>query len=77
VTGGALLRGVSLLLVLLGGGGLAAPRAEVTEAQLLAEVRQSRAPGPAQPTLESLAQFEAPEWFRDAKLGIWSHWGPQ
>jgi len=20
---------------------------------------------------------QTPEWFRDAKLGIWAHWGPQ
>src|SRR4051794_35218998 len=33
--------------------------------------------GPFAPTWESLRQFECPEWFRDAKLGIWSHWGPQ
>lgn len=26
---------------------------------------------------ESLRQYEAPQWFRDAKFGIWSHWGPQ
>jgi alpha-L-fucosidase len=32
--------------------------------------------GPFQPTDESLKQYECPEWFRDAKLGIWSHWGP-
>jgi len=35
------------------------------------------AEGPFQPTLESLANYECPEWFRDAKFGIWSHWGPQ
>jgi alpha-L-fucosidase len=29
------------------------------------------------PTWESLAQYETPEWFRDAKFGIWAHWGPQ
>ncbi|MDT0347668.1 alpha-L-fucosidase [Streptomyces litchfieldiae] len=34
-------------------------------------------PGPFLPTLESLGEFVCPEWFRDAKLGIWSHWGPQ
>lgn len=28
-------------------------------------------------TIESLKEFECPEWFRDAKFGIWSHWGPQ
>ncbi len=33
--------------------------------------------GPFEPTLESLRTFECPEWFRDAKLGIWSHWGAQ
>lgn len=36
------------------------------------------AAGPFQPTWESLAAgFAVPEWFRDAKLGIWAHWGPQ
>jgi alpha-L-fucosidase len=29
------------------------------------------------PTWESLAQYQAPEWFRDAKFGMWAHWGPQ
>ena len=29
------------------------------------------------PTFESLTQFDCPKWFRDAKFGIWSHWGPQ
>lgn len=33
--------------------------------------------GKFQPTWESLAQYEAPEWFRNAKFGIWAHWGPQ
>ena len=26
---------------------------------------------------ESLSQWECPEWFMDAKFGIWAHWGPQ
>ncbi len=29
------------------------------------------------PTAESLKQYQCPEWFRDAKFGIWAHWGPQ
>lgn len=33
--------------------------------------------GKFQPTFESLQEYECPEWFRDAKFGIWSHWGPQ
>ena len=35
-------------------------------------------PGKFQPTWESLKQYQhAPEWFHDAKFGIWAHWGPQ
>ena len=30
-----------------------------------------------EPTFQSLREYSAPEWFRDAKFGIWSHWGPQ
>jgi alpha-L-fucosidase len=30
-----------------------------------------------QPNWESLSQFVAPEWFRDAKFGIWAHWSAQ
>jgi len=33
--------------------------------------------GPFEPTMESLSAFKCPDWFRDAKFGIWSHWGPQ
>ena len=29
------------------------------------------------PPLESLKQYAVPEWFEDAKFGIWAHWGPQ
>jgi len=28
-------------------------------------------------TRESLRAYRIPEWYRDAKFGIWSHWGPQ
>lgn len=35
------------------------------------------AAGKFKPTWESLAQYQAPEWFRNAKFGIWAHWGPQ
>lgn len=33
--------------------------------------------GPFSPTWKSLRQYQVPDWFRDAKFGIWSHWGPQ
>ena len=35
------------------------------------------APGPFEATRESLKQYRCPEWYRDAKFGIWAHWGPQ
>ena len=31
---------------------------------------------PYQPNWESLRNYEAPEWWRDAKFGIYTHWGP-
>jgi len=33
--------------------------------------------GKFQPSDESFKQYQYPEWFRDAKFGIWAHWGPQ
>ena len=33
--------------------------------------------GPFQGTRESLKSYRVPEWYRDAKFGIWAHWGPQ
>ena len=35
------------------------------------------ATGNYQPDWENLKQWECPEWFKDAKFGIWAHWGPQ
>ena len=34
-------------------------------------------PGPFKPTYESLKAYTCPEWYQDAKLGLWAHWGPQ
>lgn len=34
-------------------------------------------PGEYRATWESLSRWECPEWFKDAKFGIWAHWGPQ
>jgi alpha-L-fucosidase len=33
--------------------------------------------GKFQPTWESLKNYQTPQWYRDAKFGIWAHWGPQ
>ena len=53
---------------LLGGGALA----------LAARAGAQATGGPIRPTWESLAShYSVPDWFRDAKFGIWAHWGPQ
>lgn len=33
--------------------------------------------GPYKPTWDSFQQYEVPEWYQDAKFGIWAHWSPQ
>ena len=33
--------------------------------------------GNYKPEWNSLSEWECPEWFMDAKFGIWAHWGPQ
>ncbi len=38
---------------------------------------ETMAPGPFRPEWESLESYQVPDWFRDAKFGVWSHWGPQ
>ncbi|HEY9196267.1 MAG TPA: alpha-L-fucosidase, partial [Mucilaginibacter sp.] len=35
------------------------------------------ASGPFKPDWDSLTQYQVPDWFRDAKFGLWAHWGPQ
>jgi len=41
------------------------------------ETDEPMATGQYTPDWESLRQYQVPEWFRDAKFGIWAHWGPQ
>jgi alpha-L-fucosidase len=35
------------------------------------------AAGPFSPSWNSLSSYQTPEWFKNAKFGIWAHWGPQ
>jgi alpha-L-fucosidase len=42
----------------------------------LAEVRQGTRSGPFRPEWNSLRAYRTPDWFRDAKFGIFIHWGP-
>jgi alpha-L-fucosidase len=62
-------------------GGTAAPTTTVSlppaPTPIDAPVNYGVAAGPFQPTLESLSSYQVPDWYRDAKFGIWAHWGPQ
>jgi alpha-L-fucosidase len=42
---------------------------------ILQEVDRVSHEGPYRPDYESLDKYEAPEWYRDAKFGIFIHWG--
>ena len=46
------------------------------ELQKLKEIDEVIASGKYQDTWESLQQYEQPRWFRDAKFGVFIHWGP-
>src|SRR5213075_1633590 len=61
--------GVALGSAIAASGGSAAAQAPSNQLPL--------AKGPFQPTADSLKTYQAPDWFRDAKFGIWAHWGPQ
>ncbi|MBO4577643.1 MAG: alpha-L-fucosidase [Paludibacteraceae bacterium] len=41
------------------------------------ETHEPMQTGKYEPTWESLAQYKTPKWFKNAKFGIWAHWGPQ
>ncbi len=42
----------------------------------ISRVDATIAAGPFKPDWASLHQHQDPEWFRDAKFGIYTHWGP-
>jgi alpha-L-fucosidase len=42
-----------------------------------AAVQLDVAPGRFKGTRDSLREWQVPDWFRDAKFGVWAHWGPQ
>ncbi len=68
-------------IVLVGiGCGLMAARCQAVEAPSPAQPLPQKtkiAPGPFKPEWDSLKQYKCPDWFRDAKLGIWAVWGPE
>ena len=56
---------------------LVTARAATAAEKLGAAANLPIAAGPFRPTWESLQQYKCPEWFRDAKFGIWAHWSAQ
>lgn len=63
---------ISILLMLAGGIQAQEYKVKVSESD------EPMAQGKFQPDMESLEHgYQAPEWFRNAKFGIWAHWGPQ
>lgn len=46
-------------------------------AAFLQNLDQPSAKGPFQPSWASLQNYTVPDWYRNAKFGIWAHWGPQ
>lgn len=71
--------GPLLILSLLASPSLAVATipSDATPAVIVDTTREPVAAGPFVATWESLRTYETPEWFRDAKFGIWAHWGPQ
>ena len=53
----------------------ASSKYDAQRATLLKEVDDVDRQGPFQPDWESLQKYEVPEWYKDAKFGIFIHWG--
>ena len=64
-------------LSLILGCAVASATAQSTYQVPVSEAHEQMQTGKYQPTWESLEKHQTPEWFRDAKFGIWAHWGPQ
>jgi alpha-L-fucosidase len=65
------------LLAITAGTGKLHAQDERTNAIVVSEDAEPMRTGKFAPSWDSLKQYEVPEWFRDAKFGIWAHWGPQ
>src|SRR5512134_3044312 len=68
---------LSLASVGITAASLAQIPSDATPTVIVSTAAQPVAQGKFEPSWESLKQYQVPEWFRDAKFGIWAHWGPQ
>ncbi|HWA27477.1 MAG TPA: alpha-L-fucosidase [Lacunisphaera sp.] len=72
------LRPLPLLLGLMVTGSLTASSpSSATPSVIVNPAAEPVASGKFAPSWASLRQYRVPGWFRDAKFGIWAHWGPQ
>jgi len=62
-----LIKTVLLLFILVG----------LSNSMMGQQANEPMATGLFEPTWKSLEQYKVPEWFQNAKFGIWAHWGPQ
>ncbi|HET9570682.1 MAG TPA: alpha-L-fucosidase [Bacteroidales bacterium] len=73
----------TLTIKLVPGGGFAAMlccaevQAQESYSSPIRPINEPIAAGMFQPSWQSLSQYKVPDWYRNAKFGIWAHWGPQ
>jgi alpha-L-fucosidase len=48
---------------------------DAVRSRILERVDETNARGPFRPDWESFEHYEVPEWYKDAKFGIFIHWG--
>jgi alpha-L-fucosidase len=48
---------------------------DIERNRLLTEAERQAGNGPYRPDWESLAKYQQPQWYKDAKFGIFIHWG--
>ena len=53
----------------------ASAKYDTQRATILKEVDSGDSAGPFRPDWESLQKYEPPDWYKDAKFGIFLHWG--
>jgi alpha-L-fucosidase len=65
----------ALVVIALFASPVAAQTADAAVARQVAKVRVESAHGPFHADWNSLAAYRTPDWFQDAKFGIFLHWG--
>ena len=71
-------RGIAITVCVAAVGGLAAPADAQSAGDPAPQDAYPVAAGPFQPSWGSLtANYQCPDWYRDAKFGIWAHWTAQ